>query len=85
MFLISGLSVPIFFLLQESGRLQGEERANEGRIRRKGGGRKTTVSSVTIVCQYDLRRFDASTMLDLLLAHPSVHLPIGRVPGFYGR
>lgn len=24
--------------------LQGEERANEGRIRRKGGGRKTTVS-----------------------------------------
>ena|SRR3989442_2999740 len=44
MFLISGLSVPIFFLLQESGRLQGEERANEGRIRRKGGGRKTTVS-----------------------------------------
>ncbi len=43
-FLMSGLSVPIFFLLQERGRLQGEERANEGRIRRKGGGRKTTVS-----------------------------------------
>ncbi len=40
---------------------------------------------VTIVCQYALRRFDAPTMLDLLLAHPSVHLPIGRVPGFYGR
>ena len=39
---------------------------------------------VTIVCQYDLRRFDAPTMLDLLLTHPSVHLPSGRVPGFYG-
>ena len=38
---------------------------------------------VTIVCQYDLRRFDAPTMLNLLLAHPSVHLPSGRVPGFY--
>ena len=43
-FLISGLIVPIFFLLQERGRLQGEERANERRVRRKGGGQKTTVS-----------------------------------------
>jgi hypothetical protein len=39
---------------------------------------------VTIVCQFDLRRFDSPTMLNLLLTHPAVHLPSGRVPGFYG-
>jgi excisionase family DNA binding protein len=39
---------------------------------------------VTIVCQYDLRRFDGASALDALLTHPSVHVPSGRVPGFYG-
>ena len=39
---------------------------------------------VTIVCQYDLRRFDGASVLDTLLTHPSVHVPSGRVPGFYG-
>ncbi len=39
---------------------------------------------VMILCQYDLRRFDAASMLDTLLTHPSVHVPSGRVPGFYG-
>jgi len=38
----------------------------------------------TIVCQYDLRRFDGPSVLDALLTHPSVHVPLGRVPGFYG-
>jgi excisionase family DNA binding protein len=40
--------------------------------------------AVTIVCQYDLRRFDAASMLDALLTHPSVHVPRGLVAGFYG-
>lgn len=39
---------------------------------------------VTIVCQYDLRRFDGPSVLDALLTHPSVHVPGGRVAGFYG-
>src|SRR5712691_2154267 len=39
---------------------------------------------VTIVCQYDLRRFDGPSVLDALLTHPSVHVASGRVPGFYG-
>ncbi len=39
---------------------------------------------VTIICQYDLRRFDGPGVLDALLTHPSVLVPIGRVPGFYG-
>lgn len=39
---------------------------------------------VTIVCQYDLKRFDGPSVLDLLLTHPSVHVSSGRVPGFYG-
>jgi excisionase family DNA binding protein len=39
---------------------------------------------VMIVCQYDLLRFDGASVLDALLTHPSVHLPNGRVPGFYG-
>ncbi len=40
--------------------------------------------AATIICQYDLRRFDAPSVLDALLTHPSVHVPLGRVPGFYG-
>jgi excisionase family DNA binding protein len=40
--------------------------------------------AVTIVCQYDLRRFDGPSVLDALLTHPSVHIPLGRFPGFYG-
>jgi excisionase family DNA binding protein len=39
---------------------------------------------VTIVCQYDLRRFDGPSVLEALLTHPSVHVPSGRVAGFYG-
>ena len=39
---------------------------------------------VTIVCQYDLRRFDGPSVLEALLTHPSVHVPGGRVAGFYG-
>src|ERR1700694_934733 len=39
----------------------------------------------TIVCQYDLTRFDAPTMLNLLLTHQSIHLPGGRVPGYYAQ
>jgi hypothetical protein len=39
---------------------------------------------VTIVCQYDLRRFDGPSVLDALLTHPSVHVSSGRVAGFYG-
>ena len=38
----------------------------------------------TIVCQYDLRRFDGPSVLDALLTHPSVHVPSGRASGFYG-
>jgi excisionase family DNA binding protein len=41
-------------------------------------------AGVTIVCQYDLRRFDGPSVLDALLTHPSVHVPSGRVAGFYG-
>ena len=40
--------------------------------------------AVTIVCQYDLKRFDGPSVLDTLLTHPSVHIPSGRVAGFYG-
>jgi excisionase family DNA binding protein len=40
--------------------------------------------AATIVCQYDLRRFDGPGVLDALLTHLSVHLSLGRVPGFYG-
>jgi hypothetical protein len=39
---------------------------------------------VTIVCLYDLTCFDALTMLNLLQTHQSVHIPNGRVPGYYG-
>ena len=38
----------------------------------------------TIVCQYDMRRFDGPSLLDALLTHPSVHVSRGRVAGFYG-
>lgn len=39
----------------------------------------------TIVCQYDVTRFDAAGVLDALLTHPSAALPTGMVGGFYGR
>ncbi len=39
---------------------------------------------VTIICQYDLRRFDGPKVLDALLTHPAVHVSSGRVAGFYG-
>lgn len=39
---------------------------------------------VTIVCQYDLKRFDGPSVLEALLTHPSVHVSSGRVAGFYG-
>ena len=39
---------------------------------------------VTIVCQYNLKRFDGSGVLDALLTHPSVHISSGQVPGYYG-
>ena len=38
---------------------------------------------VTIICQYDLNRFNAATVLDALLTHPSAHLTDGLVSGFY--
>jgi len=41
-------------------------------------------SGVTIVCQYDLKRFDGPSVLEALLTHPSVHVSSGRVAGFYG-
>jgi excisionase family DNA binding protein len=40
--------------------------------------------AATILCLYDLRRFDGPGVLSALLTHPSVHLLQGRVPGFYG-
>lgn len=39
---------------------------------------------VTIVCQYDLKRFNAASVVDALLTHPTAHLPSGVVSGFYG-
>jgi excisionase family DNA binding protein len=39
---------------------------------------------VIIICQYNLKRFDGASILEALLTHPSVHVPSGRVPGFYG-
>jgi excisionase family DNA binding protein len=39
---------------------------------------------VTIICQYDVKRFDGPKVLDALLTHPSVHVSSGRVAGFYG-
>ena len=39
---------------------------------------------VTIVCQYDLKRFNAASVVDALLTHPTAHLPSGVVTGFYG-
>jgi excisionase family DNA binding protein len=40
--------------------------------------------TATGVCQYDLRRFDGPSVLNVLTSHPLVHLPRGKVPGFYG-
>jgi excisionase family DNA binding protein len=39
---------------------------------------------VTIVCQYDLKQFNAASVIDALLTHPSAHLPSGVVAGYYG-
>lgn len=41
--------------------------------------------TVTILCQYDLKRFDGASILDAMLTHPSVHLCKGLIPGFYDR
>ena len=40
--------------------------------------------AVTIICQYDLKRFSGDVILDALLTHPSVLVGSGRAPGFYG-
>lgn len=40
--------------------------------------------NVTIICQYDLKRFSATSVVDALLTHPTAHLPSGVVTGFYG-
>ncbi|HZO74963.1 MAG TPA: MEDS domain-containing protein [Ktedonobacteraceae bacterium] len=40
--------------------------------------------TVTLLCQYDLKRFDGASILDALLTHPSVHMASGLIPGFYG-
>ncbi len=40
--------------------------------------------AVTIVCQYDLKRFSGDVILEALLTHPSILVASGRVPGFYG-
>jgi excisionase family DNA binding protein len=40
--------------------------------------------AATIVCQYDLRRFDGPGVFYALLTHPSVQVSLGRVPGYYG-
>jgi excisionase family DNA binding protein len=39
--------------------------------------------NVTIICQYDLKRFSAASVVDALLTHPSAQLPSGMVAGFY--
>lgn len=39
---------------------------------------------ITIVCSYDLRRFDGAMVVDSLSAHPFAHLPDRFVRGFYG-
>ncbi|HVB75987.1 MAG TPA: MEDS domain-containing protein [Ktedonobacteraceae bacterium] len=40
--------------------------------------------SVTIVCQYDLKRFAGDLILDALLTHPSILVANGHAAGFYG-
>ncbi len=40
--------------------------------------------SVTIVCQYDLKRFAGDMILDALLTHPSILVANGHAAGFYG-
>ncbi len=39
--------------------------------------------TTTIVCQYDLKRFNSSSVLDALLTHPTAHLASGVVAGYY--
>ena len=40
--------------------------------------------AATIICQYDLRRFNGVSILDALLTHPSVLVASGHASGFYG-
>ena len=40
--------------------------------------------SVTIVCQYDLKRFAGDVILDALLTHPSILVANWHAAGFYG-
>jgi excisionase family DNA binding protein len=42
--------------------------------------------AVTIICQYDLKRFSGDIILDALLTHPSILVAHGErlAPGFYG-
>ena len=40
--------------------------------------------TVTIVCQYDLLRFNGQGVLDALLTHTCIHIQEGRAPGLYG-
>lgn len=40
--------------------------------------------AVTIVCQYDLKRFSGDVILDALLTHPTILISSGLAPGFYG-
>jgi hypothetical protein len=40
--------------------------------------------AVTIVCQYDLKRFTGDVILDALMTHPTILVSSGFAPGFYG-
>ncbi len=40
--------------------------------------------AVTIVCQYDLKRFTGDVILDALMTHPTILASSGLAPGFYG-
>ena len=42
--------------------------------------------AVTIICQYDLKRFNGDIILDALLTHPSILVALGEglMAGFYG-
>lgn len=40
--------------------------------------------AVTIVCQYDLKRFTGDVILDALMTHPTILVSGALAPGFYG-
>ncbi len=40
--------------------------------------------AVTIVCQYDLKRFTGDVILDAVMTHPTILVSSGLAPGFYG-